>query len=132
MEREPGFDELRYIFQIVNLVHRGQFYLRAYNGMKFLIPRVNVKYAVPWKEEWIVVEGDRGRTAFIGGVEYPVLTQFTVKDKWAKVVLSSKSQDILGRIMKKGYTNMKYATLDAFEGDQLERYMRISIALLGM
>ena len=79
MEREPGFDELRYIFQIANVVPWGQFYLRAYNGIKVLVPRENVKYAASWKEEWIMVEGDWGHTAFIGGVEYPIPTQFTVK-----------------------------------------------------
>ena len=72
MEREPGFDELRYVFQIENPVPLGQFYLRAYNEMKFLVSGANVKYVAPWKEEWIVVEGDWGRTAFIRGVEYPV------------------------------------------------------------
>ena len=47
VERESRFDELRYIFQIANLVPRGQFYLRAYNGMKFLVPEANVKYVEP-------------------------------------------------------------------------------------
>ena len=58
VERESGFDELRYIFQIANLVPRGQFYLRAYNEMRFTIPGANTKYALHWKEEWIVVGGD--------------------------------------------------------------------------
>ena len=47
VEREPGFDELRYIFQVVNLVPRGQFYLKAFNQMKFIIPGMNTKYALP-------------------------------------------------------------------------------------
>ena len=78
-----------------------------------------------------MVEGEWGRTAFIGGNEYPVPTQFTARDKWAKWVLSSESWDILSRIMKRGYTNMRYHTLDPFEGDRLERYLRISLALPG-
>ena len=92
---EPGFDKLLYIFQIANLVPRGQFYLRTCNEMKFMVPGANVKYAAPWKEEWIVVEGDWGHTAFIGGVKYPVPTQFTGRDKWAIGVLSSESRDVL-------------------------------------
>jgi hypothetical protein len=90
-----------------------------------------VKYAAPWKEEWIVVEGEWGRTAFIGGYEYPVPTQFTVRDKWAKGVLAPESREILARIMKRGYTNMQYPTLDPFEGARVERYLRISLALPG-
>ena len=124
-------DELCFLFNITKMVPMGQFYLRASNDMKFTIPGANVKYAVPWKEEWLVVEGEWGHTAFIRVCEYPVLTQFTTRDKWAKRVLSPESRDILGRIMKRGYTNMKYLTLDLFEGDQLERYLRISLALPG-
>ena len=124
-------DELRFLFNIANMVPRGQFYLRELNDMKFIIPGANVKYATPWKEEWLMVEGKWGRTAFIGGYEYPFPTQFTARDKWAKRVLSSESGDILGRIMKRGYTNMKYPTLDPFEGDRLERYLKISLALPG-
>ena len=63
------------------MVPRGQFYLKASNDMKFVIPRANVKYDVSWKEEWLVVEDEWGRTAFIGGFEYPIPTQFTAKDK---------------------------------------------------
>ena len=114
------------------MVPLGQFYLRASNDMKFTILGANVKYVAPWKEEWLVVEGEWGRTAFIGGCEYPILTQFTVTDKWAKGgVLSPESRDILLRIMKRGYTNMKYPTLDPFEGERLERYLKISLALPG-
>ena len=131
IEREPGLDELRYLFNITSMVPRGQFYLRANNEMRFIVPGANVKYAAPWKEEWLVVEGEWGRTAFIGGYEYPVPTQFTVRDKWAKGVLAPESREILAKIMKRGYTNMQYPTLDPFEGGRLERYLRISIALPG-
>jgi hypothetical protein len=89
IEREPGLDELRFLFNITSMVPRGQFYLRASNDLKFTVPGANVKYAAPWKEEWLVVEGDWGRTAFVGGYEYPVPTQFTVRDKWAKGTLGS-------------------------------------------
>ena len=78
-----------------------------------------------------MVEGEWGHTAFIGGYEYPVPTQFTARDKWEKSVLSPESRDILTRIMKGGYTNLKYPTLDPFEGDQLERYLKISLAFPG-
>ena len=46
-------------------------------------------------------------------------------------VLSPESRDILARIMKKGYINMKYPTLDPFEGGRMERYLKISLALPG-
>ncbi|KAK4860049.1 hypothetical protein QYF36_016388 [Acer negundo] len=81
------------------------------------------------KEEWLIVEEEWGNTAYIGGFEYPVPTQFTTKDKWAKGVLLPESRDILGRIIKRRYTNMQYPTLDPFEGARLERYLRISFAL---
>ena len=113
------------------MVPRGQFYLRANNDMRFIVPGANVKYVAPWKEEWLVVEGEWGRTAFIGGYEYPVPTQFTMRDKWAKGVLAPESREILARIMKRGYTNMQYPTLDPFKGARLERYLRISLALPG-
>ena len=66
IDKEPGFDELRFLFNIANMVPRGQFYLRASNDMKFVIPRANVKYAAPWKEEWFVVRGSWSRVN--GGV----------------------------------------------------------------
>ena len=72
-----------------------------------------------------------GHIAFIGGYEYLVPTQFTARDKWANGVLAPESRDILARIMKRGYTNMQYPTLDPFEGGRLERYLRISLALPG-
>ena len=82
IDRESGFDELRYLFSVANLVLRGQFYLRASNSkVKFVVPGANVKYPATWKEEWIVVGGDWGRIAFIGCFEYPVPTQFSLKDK---------------------------------------------------
>ncbi|KAI9166205.1 hypothetical protein LWI28_028000 [Acer negundo] len=68
-------------------------------------------------------------TTYIRGFEYPFPTQFTAKDKWANGVLPLESKDILGRIMKRRYTNMQYHTLDPFEGAKLERYLRISFAL---
>ena len=58
--------------------------MRASNKMKFIVLRANEKYVAPWKEEWVVIDGDWGRTVFIGGFEYPVPTQFTVKDKWGR------------------------------------------------
>ena len=47
IDREPGLDELRFLFNIANMVPRGQFYLRASNDMKFVISGANVKYAAP-------------------------------------------------------------------------------------
>ena len=131
IEREPGLEELRYLFNIASMVPRGQFYLRASNDLKFTVPGANVKYSAPWKEEWLVVEGDWGHTAFIGGYEYPVPTQFTARDKWAKGTLAPESREILKRILKRGYTNLQYPTLDPFEGARLDRYLRISLALPG-
>ncbi|KAK1559870.1 hypothetical protein Q3G72_019314 [Acer saccharum] len=60
MEREPGFDEIRYVFQIMNLTlgPKGLFYLRVNNRIKFSVPRANVKFTHPWRDEWIVVGGD--------------------------------------------------------------------------
>ena len=81
MAKEPGFDELRYVFQVANLVLRGQFYLRAYNEMKFIVPRANVKYNQTWKDEWVVVEGDWGHSVHSEGTEYPIPTHFTEKYK---------------------------------------------------
>ena len=78
-----------------------------------------------------MVEGEWGHIAFIGGCEYPVSTQFTARDKWANGVLSLESRDILVRIMKRRYMNMKYPTLDPFKGDRLERYLKISLAFPG-
>ncbi|KAI9196572.1 hypothetical protein LWI28_025093 [Acer negundo] len=57
-----------------------------------------------------------GDTTYIGGFEYPVLTQFTAKDN-------------LGKILKRGYINAQYPTLDPFEGAWLEKSLRISFAL---
>ena len=45
--------------------------------MKFFVPSANVKYNSPWKDEWVVVEGEWGRSVHIGGTEYPVPTQFS-------------------------------------------------------
>ena len=131
VEREPGLDELRFLFNITSMVPRGQFYLRALNDLKFVVPGANVKYAAPWKEEWLVVEGDWGRTAFVGGYEYPVPTQFSARDKWAKGTLAPESREILKGILKRRYTNLQYPTLDPFEGARLDRYLRISLALPG-
>ena len=102
IDREPGFDELRYLFSVANLVPRGQFYLRASNSkVKFVVPGANVKYPATWKEEWIVVGGDWGRIAFIGGFEYPVPTQFSLKDKWERREPSVESQAIIQGIMER-------------------------------
>ena len=47
IDREPGLDELYFLFNIANMVPWGQFYLRASNDMKFTVPGANVKYATP-------------------------------------------------------------------------------------
>ena len=96
IDREPCFDELCHLFSIANLVPRGQFYLRASNSkLKFVVQWANVKYLASWKDEWIVVGKDCGHIAFIGGYEYPVPTQFSLKDKWGKGVSSLESQAII-------------------------------------
>ncbi|KAI9165746.1 hypothetical protein LWI28_019731 [Acer negundo] len=40
-----------------------------------------------------------------------------------------ESWDILGKILKRGYINSQYPTLDPFEGARLEKSLRISFAL---
>ncbi|KAK1555454.1 hypothetical protein Q3G72_026727 [Acer saccharum] len=92
---------------VASLSPRGQFYLRPSNKMKFVVPGANVKYNLPWKDEWIVVEGEWGRSVHIGGTEYPVPTQFSPRDKWSSEELSSESKEILTRIQKRGYINMQ-------------------------
>ena len=47
IDREPGLDELRFLFNIASMVPRGQFYLRANNDMRIIVPGANVKYAAP-------------------------------------------------------------------------------------
>ena len=96
--REPGFDEFRYIFRVANFVPRGQFYLRAFNKMNFIILGANVKYNQTWKDEWVMVEGDWGHSVHIGGTKYPVPAQFTKKDKWDKGNISVESIGVLRRI----------------------------------
>ena len=76
IERELGLDELRFLFNITNMVPRGQFYLRASNDMKFTVPGANVKYTVPWKEEWFVVEASGGTLPLLGGMNTPSLHNF--------------------------------------------------------
>ncbi|KAI9192232.1 hypothetical protein LWI28_019823 [Acer negundo] len=100
--------------------------------MKFIVPGATVKYATTWKEEWFVVKGEWGSTTYIGGVEHSFPTQFTTKYKWVKGVLSPESRDILGMILKKGYINVQYPTLDPFKGARLEKSLRISYALPGI
>ncbi|KAI9191880.1 hypothetical protein LWI28_014946 [Acer negundo] len=48
LERGPGFDKLRYVFQIANMMlgPKGQFYLRAYKSTKLVIPRPNTKFNI--------------------------------------------------------------------------------------
>ena len=58
VEKEPSFDDFRYIFQITSMAPRGQFYLRPKNKLQFVVPEANVKFVPPWKDEWVVVEGD--------------------------------------------------------------------------
>ena len=125
VEREPGLDELRTLFQMANLQPRGQFYLRPSNKYKFMVPGANVKYNPSWKEEWVVVEGDWGRTAFIGGAEHPVSTQFSLGCSWTKSELSAESDRIIKRILKRGFTNARFPLLDPFEGARLEKYLRV-------
>ena len=132
IDREPGFDELRYLFSVANLVPRGQFYLRASNSkVKFVVPGANVKYPASWKEEWIVVGGDWGRIAFIGGYEYPVPTQFSLKDKWERREPRLESQAIIQGIMERGYINRSFPLLDPYDGARLEKYLQISAPLPG-
>ena len=123
---EPGFDELRYVFQVANMAPRGQFYLRVPSDLKLSIPGANVKYAAPWKEEWIVVEGDWGSTALIGGIEYPVPTRFNTQDKWKKGVPSAESRAIIQGIMKRGSVSEEFPSLNPFEGARLEAALGLS------
>ncbi|KAI9153922.1 hypothetical protein LWI28_018477 [Acer negundo] len=53
----------------------------------------------------------------------------TTGDKWVKGVFSPESQDIMGKILKRGYVNVPYSTLDPFEGARLEKSLRISYSL---
>ena len=77
IEREPGYDEIWYIFQVlaIKLGPKGQFYLREKNNLKFIVSGAIVKYPRPWREEWVMVGGDWGHSIHIDGTEYPVLTQ---------------------------------------------------------
>ena len=131
IERESGFDEFRYVYQITSMVPRGQFYLRPKNSMQFIFPGANVKFNPSWKDEWVVVEGDWDRSVYLDGAEYLVPTQFSPKDKWSIDVLSTESRRILKKIQDRNYTNLKYPTCDPFKGTRLERYLRISIARPG-
>ena len=131
VDREPGLDEIRYIFQITSLIPRGQFYLRVIPETKFAVPGANVKYPHSWKEEWVVVSGDWGQTAYIGGAEHPVPTQFSLKDKWQRKALSAESHSILQNIIDRNFLNLKYPLLGPFEGSRLEASLRISDGVPG-
>ena len=99
--------------------------------MKFVVPRANAKYPASWKEEWIVVGGDWGRIAFMGGFEYPVPTQFSLKEKWERREPSLESRAIIQGIMERGYLNQSFPLLGPYEGARLEKYLQISAPLPG-
>ena len=98
--RELGFNEIRYVFQMANLSggSKGQFYLRAYNPLKFFIPKANTKYNKTWRDEWVMVGGDWGSSVHIGETEFPVPIQCTGRDKWDKRKISAESEGILRKI----------------------------------
>ena len=48
--------------------------------------------------EWVVIEGDLGHSVHLDGVEYPVPTQFSPKDKWSTGVFPVESRRILNQI----------------------------------
>ena len=73
----------------------------------------------------MVVEGDWGRTAFIGGAEHPVPTQFSLGCSWNKRELSAESDRIVRGILERGFINMRVPLLDPFEGARLEKYLRV-------
>ena len=72
-----------------------------------------------------MVEGDWGRTAYIGGVEHPVPTQFSLGCSWSKGELSAESDAIIRGILGRSYMNMRFPLLDPFEGARLEKYLRV-------
>ncbi|KAK1550585.1 hypothetical protein Q3G72_021577 [Acer saccharum] len=76
VEREPSFDDFRYVFQITSMVPRGQFYLRPKNKLQFVVPGANVKFILPWKDEWVVVEGDWGQSVYLDGAKHSVPIHF--------------------------------------------------------
>ena len=78
-----------------------------------------------------MVGEDWGHIAFIGGYEYPVPTQFSLKDKWERKVPSLESQAIIQGIMERGYVNRSFPLLNPFDGARLEKYLRISSSLPG-
>ena len=79
-----------------------------------------------------MVKGDWGRTAFIGGAEHPVPTQFSLGCSWNKCDLSAESEKIIRGILERGFTNMRFPYLDPFEGARLEKYLRVPSSTSGI
>ena len=65
----------------------------------------NVKFNPPWKDEWVVVEGDWGQSVYLEGAKYPVPICFSPRDKWSTGVLSAESKRILKKIQDRNYAN---------------------------
>ncbi|KAK1562038.1 hypothetical protein Q3G72_005165 [Acer saccharum] len=130
-ENEPSFDDFRYIFQVTSMVPRGQFYLRPKNKLQFVVPGANVKFTSPWKNEWVVVEGDWGQSVCLDGVKCSVPIRFSPQEKWNSGELSAESSQILLKIQDRGYANSQYPTCDPFEGARLERHLWIPLAQPG-
>ncbi|KAK1586239.1 hypothetical protein Q3G72_000458 [Acer saccharum] len=107
---------------------KGQFYLRAKNPLKLIIPGATIKYPKPWKDEWVVVRGDWDSSVHISGIEYPVPTDFTRKDKCDKGSPSKESMGVLEGIVARNYANLEYPNCDPFEGARVDRYLKISLA----
>ncbi|KAK1565217.1 hypothetical protein Q3G72_021411 [Acer saccharum] len=113
------------------MVPRGQFCLRPKNKLQFVVPGANVKFIPPWKDEWVVVEGDWGQSVYLDGVKHSVPIRFSPQDKWNTGELSAESSQILMKVQDKNYANLQYPTCDPFEGARLERYLQISLAQPG-
>ena len=75
-----------------------------------------------------MVGGDWGSSVHIGGTEYPVPTDFTIKDKWDKGSPSKEPLGILEGIVARNYVNLEYPDCDPFEGARVNRYLKISLA----
>ncbi|KAK4842005.1 hypothetical protein QYF36_014143 [Acer negundo] len=106
--REPGYDEVWYIFQVAafKTCPKGQFYLRAKNPLKFIVLGATMKYPRSW---------------------LPI--QFSGQEKWGKGKISKKSGGILEKILGQFYVNVKYPVSDSFDGSRIDRYLKISLAV---
>ena len=67
----------------------------------------------------------------MGGFEYPVPTQFLLKEKWERREPSLESRAIIQGIMERGYLNQSFPLLAPYEGARLEKYLQISAPLPG-